>query len=185
MSDIVVKVLDLARLQAGTTRVHAEWHPIEEVIVSAISRMGPKLAGYRVTTQLPPRSRLARLDAVLIEQVLGNLLENAAKYTPRGTNIHISAEFARGELAITVADDGPGLPAGEEAKVFDKFHRVAPETAPGGAGLGLAICKAIVEAHGGAIHAENIPAGGVLFRFTLPQDEEPPSIAPVLEETAV
>jgi two-component system sensor histidine kinase KdpD len=184
MSDIVVKVLDLARLQAGATRVQADWHPVEEVIGSALSRMGPKLARHRVTTHLPAKSRLARLDAVLIEQVLTNLFENATKYTPPGTNINVSAEFSRGELAITVTDDGPGLPPGEESKIFDKFHRVAPETVPGGAGLGLAICKAIVEAHGGTIYAENIPAGGSLFRFTLPQEENPPSIPREIEEHA-
>ena len=185
MSDIVVKVLDLARLQAGATRVQADWHPIEEVIGGALSRTAPKLVKHRVTTRLPSRSRLAHLDAVLIEQVLANLLENAAKYTPPGTNINVAAEFSRGELAITVTDDGPGLPPGEETKIFDKFHRVAPEIAPGGAGLGLAICKAIVEAHGGTIYAENIPAGGAMFRLTLPQDEKPPSIAREIEELTV
>ncbi len=182
MSDIVVKVLELARLQAGATRVQAEWHPIEEVIGSALSRMVARLAHHRVTTRLPAKSRLAHLDAVLIEQVLANLLENAAKYTPPASHINVSAAFSRGELAITVTDDGPGLPPGEEEKVFDKFHRVARESVPGGAGLGLAICKAIVEAHGGTIYAENIPAGGALFRFTLPQDEKPPSIPRETEE---
>ena len=185
MSEIVVKVLDLARLQAGATRVQADWHPIEEVIGGALSRTAPKLVKHRVTTRLPSRSRLAHLNAVLIEQVLANLLENAAKYTPPGTNINVAAEFSRGELAITVTDDGPGLPPGEETKIFDKFHRVAPEIAPGGAGLGLAICKAIVEAHGGTIYAENIPAGGAMFRLTLPQDEKPPSIAREIEELTV
>ena len=182
MSDIVVKVLDLARLQAGATRVQADWHPIEEVIGSALSRLAPKLAGHRVATQLPSRSSLVFLDAVLIEQVLSNLLENAAKYTPAGSNINVTAEVSRGELVVTVVDDGPGLPPGEETKVFDKFHRVAPETTPGGAGLGLAICKAIVEAHGGTIYAENIPAGGAMFRFTIPQDEKPPAVERELEE---
>ena len=184
MSDIVVKVLDLARLQAGATRVQADWHSIEEVIGSALTRLAPKLAQHRVTTRLPARSRLVHLDAVLIEQVLTNLLENAAKYTPPGSNIGVAAEMSRGELVVTVTDDGPGLPPGEEAKVFDKFHRVAPETAPGGAGLGLAICKEIVEAHGGTISAENIPAGGAMFRFTVPQDEKPPTIERELEERA-
>ncbi|MGZ8263370.1 MAG: DUF4118 domain-containing protein [Burkholderiales bacterium] len=182
MSDIVVKVLDLARLQAGATRVQADWHSIEEVIGAALTRTAPRLARHRVSTRLPPRSRLARLDAVLIEQVLTNLLENAAKYTPAGTHINVSAEFSRGELAITVTDDGPGLPPGEETRIFDKFHRVAPETTPGGAGLGLAICKAIVEAHGGTIYAENIPAGGTMFRFTIPQEENPPLVERELEE---
>jgi two-component system sensor histidine kinase KdpD len=90
--------------------------------------------------------------------------------------VDIAVEPRRGELEFTVCDDGPGLPPGQEKKVFDKFHRGAPEAAPGGAGLGLAICKAIVEAHGGSIWAENIPAGGAMFRFTLPQGEEPPEL---------
>jgi two-component system sensor histidine kinase KdpD len=182
MSDIVVKVLDLARLQAGATRVHADWHPIEEVIGSALSRLAPKLAKHLVTTRLPAPSRLVLIDAVLIEQVVTNLLENAVKYTPAGTRVNVAAEVARGELVVTVTDDGPGLPPGEETRVFDKFHRVVPETTPGGAGLGLAICKAIVEAHGGTISAENIPAGGAMFRFSIPQDEKPPAVDRELEE---
>lgn len=182
MSDVMAKVLDLARLQAGATRVKAEWHSVEEVIGAALSRLASKLARHRVTTRLPSKSRLARLDAVLIEQVLVNLLENAAKYTPAGSHINIAAEFSHGALVVTVTDDGPGLRRGEEKKIFDKFHRGAPETAPGGAGLGLAICKAIVEAHGGTIAAENIPAGGAMFEFTIPQDVEPPAIEREVEE---
>jgi two-component system sensor histidine kinase KdpD len=183
MSDVVIKVLDLARLQAGATRVQPEWHPVEEVVGAAIARVEPRLAKHRVSTRLP-RGRLARIDAVLIEQVLVNLLENAAKYTPSGTHINVAAGFERGDLVVTVTDDGPGLPPGEEQKIFDKFHRIAPETAPGGAGLGLAICKAIVEAHGGSIFAENIPAGGVMFQFTIPQEVEPPVIEREPEERA-
>ncbi len=182
MSDVMAKVLDLARLQAGATRVKAEWHSVEEVIGAALSRLASKLVRHRVTTRLPSKSRLARLDAVLIEQVLVNLLENAAKYTPAGSHINIAAEFSRGDLVVMVTDDGPGLRRGEEKKIFDKFHRGAPETVPAGAGLGLAICKAIVEAHGGSIAAENIPAGGAMFEFTIPQDVEPPAIEREMEE---
>ncbi|MGC2520970.1 MAG: DUF4118 domain-containing protein, partial [Burkholderiales bacterium] len=178
MSEVVGKVLDLARLQAGATRVNAEWHPLEEVVGGAISRLSDRLAGHKVTTRLPRETVLAKFDAVLIEQVLMNLLENAAKYTPPGCRIEIAVEPRRDEIEFTVADDGPGLPPGEEKKVFEKFHRGAPESAPGGAGLGLAICSAIVAAHGGAIWAENIPAGGAMFRFTLPQSGEPPLMEP-------
>ncbi len=174
MSEVVAKVLDLARLQAGATRVNADWHPVEEVVGSALSRLAGRLAKHKVTTRLPEAAMLARFDAVLIEQVLVNLLENAAKYTPSGSSIDIAVEPRRDEIEFTVVDDGPGLKPGEEKKVFDKFHRGLPESSPGGAGLGLAICKAIVEAHGGRIWAENIPAGGVMFRFTVPQADEPP-----------
>jgi two-component system sensor histidine kinase KdpD len=182
MSEVIAKVLDLARLQAGATRVHMEWHPIEEVIGAALARLATRLTRHRVTTRVQTKNRLARIDAVLIEQVLINLLENAAKYTPPGSNIDIAAEYSYGDLVITVTDDGPGLPRGQEDKIFDKFHRGAPETAPGGTGLGLAICKAIVEAHGGRISAENIPAGGAMFQFRIPQDVEPPVLEREIEE---
>ena len=176
MSEVVAKVLDLARLQAGATRVHADWHPVEEVVGGALARLAGRLSHHKVTTRLPQEPLLARYDAVLIEQVLINLLENAAKYTPPGSGIDIAVEADRDEIEFIVADDGPGLRPGQEKKVFDKFHRGAPESAPGGAGLGLAICKVIVEAHGGRIWAENIPAGGAMFRFTLPQADEPPVV---------
>jgi two-component system sensor histidine kinase KdpD len=117
------------------------------------------------------------VDGVLIGQLLANLLENAAKYTPAGTSISISAEAGQEELVVAVADEGPGLPPGEEERVFDKFHRAAPEGAQSGVGLGLSICKAIVQAHGGSITAENLPAGGAVFRFTLPLTGSPPEIA--------
>jgi two-component system sensor histidine kinase KdpD len=176
MSEVVAKVLDLARLQSGATRVHAGWHPVEEVVGSALARTAQRLARHRVTTRLPSGAALGRFDAVLIEQVLVNLLENAAQYTPAGSHVEVAVVPRHGELEFSVCDDGPGLPRGQEKKIFDKFHRGAPESAPGGAGLGLAICKAIVEAHGGEIEAENIPAGGAMFRFTLPQGEEPPEV---------
>ncbi len=178
MSEVVTKVLDLARLQAGATRVNADWHPVDEVVGSALSRLSERLAGHKVTTRLPKQTILARFDAVLIEQVLMNLVENAAKYTPPGCRIEIAVEPRRDEIEFIVTDDGPGLPPGEEKKVFEKFHRGAPESSPGGAGLGLAICDAIIAAHGGSIWAENIPAGGAMFRFTLPQSGEPPVMEP-------
>ncbi|HVC12120.1 MAG TPA: sensor histidine kinase KdpD [Burkholderiales bacterium] len=176
MSEVVAKVLDLARLQGGATRVQADWYELEEVVGGALARLAGPLAGHRVATRLPQGSTLARFDAVLIEQVLINLLENAARYTPAGSHITVTAERRRDALEVRVADDGPGLPPGEEVAVFDKFHRGAPEAAPGGAGLGLAICKAIVEAHGGRIWAENAPGGGAVFHFVLPQAEEPPTL---------
>ncbi len=176
MSEVVAKVLDLARLQAGGTRIHPDWHEVEEVVGSALARLAGPLAGHHVATRLPQGSTLARFDAVLIEQVLVNLLENAAKYTPPGSHVTVAVEQRPDELAISVADDGPGLPPGQERAIFDKFHRGAPESTPGGAGLGLAICKAVMEAHGGRIWAENSPGGGAVFRFTLPQAGEPPAV---------
>lgn len=174
MSEVVTKVLDLARLQAGSASVRAEWNDVEEVVGSALNRLAEALATHHVLTHVPQGFTLARFDAVLIEQVLVNLLENAAKYTPPESHITLTVERRPEELALSVADDGPGLAAGEESAVFDKFHRGSPETVPGGVGLGLAICKAIVEAHGGRIWAEARPGGGAVFRFVLPQAQEPP-----------
>jgi two-component system sensor histidine kinase KdpD len=115
---------------------------------------------------------------VLIEQVLINLVDNATKYAPSGTPIDIWASAGGGEVAVAVADRGPGVPLGDEERVFDKFYRTHGDGAPEGAGLGLAICRAIVEAHGGGIRAEQRPGGGAVLRFTLPLGGAPPTMLP-------
>ena len=122
-----------------------------------------------------------RYDAVLIERVLCNLLENAVKYTPPTAHIVISACTVDGQLAVSVQDDGPGLPPGREEAIFEKFTRGERESPIPGVGLGLAICRAILEAHGGRIAAANAPQGGAQFTFRLalgtppglPQFDEP------------
>ena len=177
MSGLIDNVLDMARLQSGAASLNRQWHPLEELVGATLKRLEATLAGHRVQTHLPDDLPLVNVDGVLIGQLLANLLENAAKYTPRGTTIAISAEVGHGELVVSVADEGPGLPSGEEERIFDKFHRAAPEGPQSGVGLGLSICKAIVQAHGGAIAAENLPAGGAVFRFTLPLVGSPPEIA--------
>ena len=112
------------------------------------------------------------VDSVLIEQVLINVLENAAKYTPAGTPIEISAALTDGAVRVDIADRGPGLPPGEESQIFEKFHRAPSAAAGGGVGLGLTICRGIVTAHGGRMWAENRAGGGAVFRFTLPLDRK-------------
>jgi len=121
---------------------------------------------------------------VLIEQVFINLLENAVKYTPSGTPIEITATAVDGAVRVDVADHGPGLPAGEEARIFEKFYRVPAATATGGVGLGLTIVRGIITAHGGRIWAENRPGGGALFRFTLPLSGPPHVGVPAEAEVA-
>jgi two-component system sensor histidine kinase KdpD len=111
---------------------------------------------------------------VLIEQVLINLIDNALKYTPAESPIEVTAEDTGGAVLIEVADRGPGLRPGEERRIFEKFHRTEAAPTVRGAGLGLAICRGIVHAHGGRIWAENRPGGGVTVRFTLPVKEAPP-----------
>jgi two-component system sensor histidine kinase KdpD len=150
---------------------------VEEVIGAALSRLGQRLADRRVTTRVPPDLPLVAIDDVLIEQVLVNLLDNALKYTPPASPITIIATGTDRAVTVEVADRGPGLPPGEEDKVFEKFYRGQP-AAGRGAGLGLAICHAIVKAHGGRIWAQNLPEGGVAFLFTLPLAEAPPASVP-------
>lgn len=173
MAGLANNLLDMARLEAGAVVLNRQWQPLEEVVGAALAGMGTRLAGHPVSVTLPRDLPLVEIDSLLIERVFANLLENAAKYTPPGTPIGISAATAAGELVVTVSDRGHGIPAGEEQRIFEKFHRVAGEGNQGGAGLGLTICRAIVQAHGGRIWAENLPSGGAAFRFALPLTEPP------------
>jgi two-component system sensor histidine kinase KdpD len=173
MSTLVGNLLDMARLESGAVELARQWTPLEEIVGSVLSRLGPALTEHPVSVTLPTDLPLVNVDPVLLEQVFANLLENAVKYTPRGTPIEISAQRLPGRVAVEVADSGPGIPPGEEAKLFDKFYRLQHEAAQSGVGLGLAICKAIIAAHGGTIDAANRATGGAAFRFVLPVGEPP------------
>jgi len=171
MSALVANLLDMARLQSGTVQLNRQWLPLQEVVGSALANLDEVLAGREVAVELPAELPLVALDAVLIERVLVNLLENAAKYASGA--IRIAARTAGRSVEIDVADQGPGFPAGREAQLFDKFERGDRESATPGVGLGLAICKAIVEAHGGRISAHNAAAGGACVRVELPLGHPP------------
>ncbi|MGH8807993.1 MAG: ATP-binding protein, partial [Noviherbaspirillum sp.] len=180
---LVTNLLDMARIQSGEVRLNLQWHPLEEVVGSALRACQSVLGSHKVQTRLAPGLPLAHLDAALIERVLCNLLENAVKYTPAGTDIAISAQVEGAFLQVTVADKGPGVPAGMEEAIFDKFTRGERESAKPGVGLGLAICRAIVEAHGGSIRARLEAEGGAAFSFTLPLGT-PPAV-PEADEASV
>ncbi len=182
LEKLVANLLDMTRLEGGAV-VQREWVPLEEVIGSALVRLEKTLAGHPIRTDLDPALPLVALDPLLAEQLLVNLLENAAKYTPAGTPIEVSARVVARRLEIAVCDRGPGLPPGTESRVFEKFFRAAPGRASG-VGLGLAICRAVAQAHGGAIAAENRAGGGVCFRVTLPLGGTPPEPAPDPEALA-
>jgi two-component system, OmpR family, sensor histidine kinase KdpD len=173
MTVLVNNLLDMARLESGKAVLSRQWTSLEELIGGVLTRLRDAQAEHPIAVALPHDLPLLRVDAVLIEQVLANLLENAAKYTPAHSPIEVSAQVLAGRIAIEVADRGPGIPAGEEVRVFDKFHRVHPESAQSGVGLGLAIAKAIVIAHGGSITAANRAGGGAVFRVELPADPPP------------
>jgi two-component system sensor histidine kinase KdpD len=169
----VNNLLDMARIQSGEVKLDLQWHPMEEVVGTALRAAGAALGARPVHVDLAADLPLVQMDAVLVERVLVNLLENAAKYTPAGAHIAISARAVDGRLETSVEDDGPGIPAGKEALVFEKFTRGHPESATAGVGLGLAISRAIVEAHGGTIRVEPVLPHGARFVFTLPMGEPP------------
>ncbi len=174
MTRLVANLLDMVRVESGALGVHREWHVLEEVVGVALLRAGDRLAGRSVTTDLPAGLPLVPIDDVLIEQVLINLLENAAKYTPAGSPVEVSATLRPDEVLVTVADRGPGVPDEERERIFEKFHRAA--RGAGGIGLGLAICRGIITAHGGRLWVDHRPGGGAAFRFTLPIVGVPPTL---------
>lgn len=172
MNAMVNNLLDMARLQSGSVRLNRQWQPIEEVIGSALQSLGPVLSEHHVAVELAADLPLVNFDAVLIERVFANLLENAGKYTPAGSRIVIAARVSGPDLLVSVEDDGPGLPPGREEALFQKFARGQNESATTGVGLGLAICRAIVQAHEGRLWAEPVRSDsaqrGARFCFTLP-----------------
>jgi two-component system sensor histidine kinase KdpD len=173
MSTLVTNLLEMARIESGEVKLKRQWQAIEEVVGSALRASRAAIAGHVVLTEVPPDLPLVQYDAVLIERVLSNLLENAGKYTPPGSTITVAAASRGAWLHVSVADDGPGLPPGQEESVFEKFARGERESAKPGVGLGLAICRAIVEAHCGTIRGANRPGGGAGFVFTLPLGTPP------------
>src|SRR5450432_1756258 len=168
---LVDNLLDLTRLSAGPVRLKREWAAMDELIGAVLTRYRDALAGRHVAVDVPAHLPLVLCDEVMIDQVLGNLVENAQKHAP-GSSIWIAVSLEPGVIAVSVRDEGPGLPPGAERRVFEKFQRGHDEGAQSGFGLGLTICKAIVEAHGGSIQARNLPGGGAEFRFTLPLTAE-------------
>jgi two-component system sensor histidine kinase KdpD len=186
MTSIVTNLLDMARLQAGGLRLNLQWSLLEETVGAALRACRRVLNGRPVEVRLPPDLPFLQLDAVLMERLFSNLLENAAKYTPPCSKLIIGAESISVDnkpfVRVHVDDFGPGLPANMEDRVFEKFTRGEKESAKPGIGLGLSICRAIVEAHGGTIGANNrldvslpdAPVQGARFWFTLPVDAPPP-----------
>jgi two-component system sensor histidine kinase KdpD len=173
MSALVTNLLDMARIQNGDVHLNLQWQTLEEVVGSALRICRSNLGARRIETRLPRELPLIRFDAMLIERVLCNLLENAAKYTPADSHVTIAAEVSGHFMNVSVFDNGPGLPAGREESLFEKFTRGERESATSGVGLGLAICRAIIEAHGGMIRAGKSVEGGAQFNFTLPLGTPP------------
>ncbi len=175
LNRFVGNLLDITRLESGKLDLNREWAELEDVIGSALARMKKMLEGHRLAIEVEPGIPLVRLDFVLMEQVLVNLLDNAAKYSPAGATITITARQDAGHVNLVVADEGVGVPAGELERIFDKFYRVrAADRQVAGTGLGLSICRGIVEGHGGTIAACIPPSGkGLMFTIRLPVEHQP------------
>jgi two-component system sensor histidine kinase KdpD len=173
MSELVSNVLDLVRLESGQVVLRRDWQTLDDLVGSALASYAEKLAAHPVEVRLSPDLPPVWVDATLIVQVFTNLFDNVAKYTPPGTRVTVSAmaDGAREFVRVTVDDEGPGLPQGDPARLFEKFQRGNGEGAVVGVGLGLAICQAIVRAHGGVIEAQRREGGGARFAFTLPATE--------------
>lgn len=172
---LLKNLLDMMRLEAGAIQLSKQWHPLDEVIGAALARLDGRLHDHAVDTSFPSDLPLVLVDGVLLEQVIINLIENAVKHTPSGSAINLSASANDREVIVEVVDRGPGIPVGEESRIFDKFYRAKPAR-EGGVGLGLTICLGIVEAHGGRIWAENRSGGGAVFRFSIPLPDHQPSV---------
>ncbi len=173
MAELVANVLQMTRLELGRVELQRDWVALSELVGAALARLRERLVAHPVAVDFPPDLPLVRVDATLIEQVLGNLLENAAKHTPDGTRIQLRAQLRDREMLVSVEDEGPGLPPGAAEYLFEKFQHSESESTAGGIGLGLAICRAVVRLHKGRIWAERRPEGGTAFRFTLPLEEMP------------
>ena len=177
LNRLVANLLDMTRLEGGAMSIRKEWQSIEETVGVVLNRLARQLGNHRVETHLDPELPLVPLDELLIQQVLVNLLENALRFAPPGSVIELGAYASEKEVTLTVADRGPGFSAGDEQRVFEKFYRGKAHGARSGAGLGLAICKGVVELHGGRIWAENRAGGGAAIHLTLPLAGKPPHVA--------
>lgn len=177
LNRLLENILQMSKLDAGAATPNCQWHVLEELVGSALHRTRRELAQHVVGVHLPIDLPLLFVDGLLMEQVFVNLFENAARYTPRGTEMTIRAAVDGQYLRIAVSDNGPGFPAGAEEQIFGKFYRALPTSDGGrGSGLGLAICRAIIKAHGGIIAAAKRPGGGAEFVIRLPLSKDAPRV---------
>jgi two-component system sensor histidine kinase KdpD len=172
LNRLVGNILDITRVESGHVKPKLDWCDVSDLINVTIKSVQKELAGHKLEIKISPEMPLVRMDFVLMEQALTNLLLNAAFHTPDGTSVQVSAKVQHDELALAVADRGPGVPPEAIPKIFDKFYR-APGAVTGGTGLGLSIVKGFVEAQGGHVRAENQTGGGAVFTIFLPVTEPP------------
>jgi len=171
MSELISNVLDLTRFESGKPTLRRAWESVDDLAAVALTRMQARLADHPVELRLPDELPPVHVDATLVVQLFTNLFDNFIKHTPAGSHATVTAIQDGDFLRVIVDDDGPGFPPGDPARLFDKFQRGDDEGVIAGVGLGLAICRAIAQAHGGTIVAVARPQGGARFEFTLPVTE--------------
>jgi K+-sensing histidine kinase KdpD len=181
LNRLVQNLVGMTALEAGPLRVRKEWQPLEEVIGVSLNRFGEQLDQRTIQVRISPDASFVPFDAILLEQVFVNLVENALKYTPAHSRIEITTKAVPRGVEVEVADTGPGVPAGQEEAIFDKFNRAGATES--GMGVGLTICRGILTAHDGRIWCEKRRDGGASFRFVLPREEgsEPTNPLPELK----
>ena len=167
LSRVISNLLEMTRIEAGVVRPKLDWSDVEEVVEGAVELAADALSKRKLTVDINENLPMVKIDHLLIEQSLANLLVNAASWSEPGTTITVSADVSGGELQLIVSDQGPGIPQEEIAHIFDKFYRGA-QARPGGTGLGLSIVDGFVRAHGGSVRAANRPEGGAEFQIRLP-----------------
>lgn len=174
----IQNLLDMTRLEQGTLQLQWDWEDIVDLVSAASRRLRLLSRGFMIDVDVPHNAQFVYAHGELLEQVLVNLLENAARYSPNGSSIGIRARHEQGELVIEVSDEGPGIPESDREKVFDPFYRVSKQDTKSGTGLGLSICRGIIRAHGGEVEADSAADGkGALFRLRLPQRQSYPAVA--------
>ncbi|MDD5672801.1 MAG: sensor histidine kinase KdpD [Chitinivibrionales bacterium] len=175
LNRLVGNLLDITRVESGSIKISEQWCDIADLISTVVQKLHNELAGRTVKTTIPPDMPFVKIDTVLLEQALINIVLNATQYTPAGAAIFLSARYDSPDLVLTIEDEGPGFSPESRERIFDKFYRV-PGTQPGGTGLGLSIVKGIVEFHGGTVGVRNRPAGGAQFTVRLPVPQKMPSL---------
>jgi two-component system, OmpR family, sensor histidine kinase KdpD len=172
LNRLVGNLLDMSRIEGGALKPEKEWYPFDELVHDVLDHLQGLVQGRQVDTFIPDDLPPVELDYLQMDQVLTNLIENAVRYTPPQSPLEIQVEARDKQLHVSIADHGPGIPTSDLERIFDKFYRVLSTKRKGtstmGTGLGLAVCRGLVEAHGGHIWAENREGGGAIFRFTLP-----------------
>jgi two-component system sensor histidine kinase KdpD len=169
---MVNNLLDITKLESGQVQVKKDWVAVEEIVEAAISHMEEQMGSRPLSVDLP--EQWVHVDPVLLDQALVNLLDNALKFSPPGSAIRIRGAVRDGAFRLQVEDEGPGIPPGEEELIFEKLYRGTGGALAPGAGLGLAICRAIAEAHGGTVTAGNQPGGGARLTISLPLENGDP-----------